>query len=238
MCMHLFGLLEHLRLVCMCSMITSYVCHYSFGMIHVWHDFVCHVWISLLIRNDSCHTWFVCHVWISHVICVSLLIRNDSHMTNEHAHAPIWMSWTLATYLYVQHDWFICLTLLRLIHMCGTMCSCVQYDTRTCTCTLLDCLKTTFVCATWLIHMCYITTPDWFMCDMTHSCVQHDKRTCTCNLLNVLKTSHLFVRATWLIYVSNITPSGSYAWHMAWLINICNMTSAYANAPFRKRGFS
>ena len=61
-----------------------------------------------------------------------------------------------------------------------------------------------FICVTWLIHMC----------DMTHSYVWHDS----------------FICVTWLIHMYDMTHS--YAWRdsficVTWLIQMCDMTLSY-----------
>jgi len=61
-----------------------------------------------------------------------------------------------------------------------------------------------FICVTWLIHMC----------DMTHSYVCHDS----------------FICVTWLIHMCDMTQS--YVWHdsficVTWLIHICDRTRSY-----------
>ena len=61
-----------------------------------------------------------------------------------------------------------------------------------------------FICATWLIHMC----------DVTHSYVQRDS----------------FICATWLIHMCDMAHS--YVWHgpficVTWPIHMCDMTHSY-----------
>ena len=61
-----------------------------------------------------------------------------------------------------------------------------------------------FICVTWLIHMC----------DITHSYVWHDS----------------FICVTWLIHMCDITHA--YVWHdsficVTWLIHMCDMTHSY-----------
>ena len=143
-------------------------------------SYVCHY--SFRMSNE----WFMCDM-------------TYSHMTNEHAHAPIWMSWTLATYLYVQHDWFICLTLLRLIHMCGTMCSCAIWHTHMhthpsrllenhiCMCNMIDSYvlhyysglihvwHDSFMCATWQTNMHM----------QPFECLEDQSLICTCNMTDL-----------------------------------------------------
>ena len=68
----------------------------------------------------------------------------------------------------------------------------------------LDTGGSSFICVTWLIHMC----------DMTHSHVWHGA----------------FICVTWLIHMCDMM--NSYVWHDAiifvtWLIHMCDMTHSY-----------
>jgi len=70
-----------------------------------------------------------------------------------------------------------------------------------------------FICVTWLNHMC-----DIHMCDTTHSYVWHDSFICA-----------------WLIHMCDMTRSRvrhSYVWHdsficVTWLIHMCDMTHSH-----------
>jgi len=229
--MHLLGLLEHQWLICVCNMTDSYVCHYSFGLIHVWYDLFMratwttnmhmhlfglleHQWLICMCNmTDSyvCHYsgWFICVPWLIHMCS----------MTNAYAHTPFWIAWTPVTicmcnmtYSYVWHYSF------GLIHMCGMMYSYMQHAKRTWTRTYLDFSRNPwfiraswpihicFIRATWPIHICFICAASWLIhiCDMTNS--------------------DWFIRVTWLIQL-HMQPFG-FLEHQ-WFVCMCNMTDSY-----------
>jgi len=83
-----------------------------------------------------------------------------------------------------------------------------------------------FICVTWLIHMC----------DMTHSYVWHDAFICVTWLIHMRGMTHSyvwhdsFICVTWLIHMCGMTHS--YVWHdsficVTWLIHMCDMTHSY-----------
>jgi len=87
-----------------------------------------------------------------------------------------------------------------------------------------------FMCVTWLIHVCDMTHA---MCDMTHSCAWHDSVKCVTWLSHVCDMTHSyvwhdsFICVTWLIHVCDMTHS--YSWHdsficVTWLFHVCDMT--------------
>ena len=83
-----------------------------------------------------------------------------------------------------------------------------------------------FICATWLIHMC----------DMTHSHVWHDSFTCGTWLIHVCDMIHSRVRhdsficVTWLVHVCDMTRSrvrhDSFKC-MTWLIHMFDMIHSH-----------
>jgi len=89
-------------------------------------------------------------------------------------------------------------------YVCDMTHSCVWHDS--------------FICVTWLIHMCDMTNS--YVCDMTHSCVW--SVSCSFVWHDSFGARHLekvVVRVTWLTYV----------WHdsiicVRWLIHVCDMT--------------
>ena len=85
----------------------------------------------------------------------------------------------------------------------------------------------TFICVTWLIHMC----------DMTHSYVWHDTFICVTWLIHICDMTHSyvwhdsFICVTWHIHMCDMTHS--YVWHDAficvtWLIHMCGVAHSYA----------
>jgi len=94
-----------------------------------------------------------------------------------------------------------------------------------------------FICVTWLIHMCdmthshvwhdsftYVTWPIR-MCGTTHSYVWHDSSICVTWLIHMCDVAHShmwhgsFICVTWLIHVCDMTHS-----YVTWLIHMCDMT--------------
>ena len=68
-----------------------------------------------------------------------------------------------------------------------------------------------FICVTWLIHMC----------DTTHSYVWHD---------SFIHVTWPFIYVTWLIHICDMTHS--YMWHdsficVTWLIHMCGVSHSY-----------
>jgi len=103
----------------------------------------------------------------------------------------------------------------------------------------------TFICVTWLIHICDMTHSyvwhdsficvTWLihMCDMTYSYVWHDSFICVtchihmCDMTHSYMWHDSFICVTWLIHMCDMTYS--YVWHdsfvyVTWLIHICDMT--------------
>jgi len=125
------------RLIHMCAMIHSYVCHDSLicvpWLIHMCaltHSYVCHflfICVPWLIDMCAMTHWYVCH---DSFICVPWLI----HMC-------------AMTRSYVCHDSFICVPWL--VHMCAMTHSCVP---RFCVQYVDSC-----VCVPGLIHTCAMT---------------------------------------------------------------------------------
>ena len=151
-------------------------------------------------------------------------IYAQCNMTNAYAHAFTWIAWTPVADLRVQHDWFICVSLL------------IRTDS----------------CVIWLIHACNMNnehahapiwiawTPvtylyvqhDWFICvsllGLIHTCattyshVQHDKRICTYTLLDCLNTSdYLYVQHDLFICVTLLIRTHSYVWHDVFIYATC-----------------
>ena len=95
--------------------------------------------------------------------------------------------------------------------------------------------KDSFMCVTWLIHVC----------DMTHSCVWHDSfirmtwlivwirvtwRSHVCEVTHSYMWHCSFICVTWLIRMRDMTHSS--VWHDAfirvtWRIHTCDMTHSY-----------
>jgi len=84
----------------------------------------------------------------------------------------------------------------------------------------------TFICVTWLIHMCDMTHSyvwhdsficvTWFIhkCDMTHSYVQHDAFICVTWRIHIWDMTHSHVRHASLM-------SHSYMWHDSFICGTC-----------------
>ena len=87
--------------------------------------------------------------------------------------------------------------------------------------------RDSFICETWLIHMC----------DITHSYVWHESFLCVTLLIHVCVLTHLctahresFICVTWLIHMWNVTHS--YVWHVSficvtWVILMCDIPHSY-----------
>ena len=105
--------------------------------------------------------------------------------------------------------------------------------------------RDSFLCATWLIHMCDMThsyvwrdsvlCATWriHMCDMTHSYVRHDPFLCVPWLIPMCAMTHSFawrdsfICVIWRIHICDMTHS--YVWHdsftcVIWLIHVWDMT--------------
>jgi len=168
-------------------------------------------------------------VWRDSFICVTWLIHMGD-MTHPY-YSFIWSGIATAaatgymcdmTHWYVRHD-----SLRWLIYMFGR-----RYRRSHC----LHVWHDSFICVTWLIHMCDMTHwcvwHYWFIwvpwviyrCAMTHSYVCHDSFICVPWLIHMCDMgamSHLYVRAsplpqplltsaTWLIHMRDMTDL--YGW--------------------------
>jgi len=89
------------------------------------------------------------------------------------------------------------------------------------------CPLSSFLCVTWLIHMC----------DMTHSYVWHDSFLCVTWRIHMCGMTHSyvwydsFICVIWIMHMCDMMHS--CVWHdslicVTWLIRICDMTHSYA----------
>jgi len=114
--------------------------------------------------------------------------------------------------------------------------------------------RDSFICVTWLIHMCDLThcTGGWsrimqrlretwliHMCDVTHSYVWRDSFICVTWLIHMCDVTHCTggwsrmmqrLRETWLIHKCDVTHS--YVWRdsficVTWLIQMCDVTHSH-----------
>ena len=210
-------------LIHMCDITHAYVWHDSFicDMTHsyVWHDsFICdmtdsYVWHDWIIRV----TWLIYMRDMTHVyawnsfICVTWLIHtcDMTHFTIKLCHLHRCLRETQKTILIVtQTHESIHFKLEPYIHMTHFY------------------AWNSFICVTWLIHMCDMTHLTTKLCHLTsswliymretHSYVWHDS----------------FIRVIWPIWQQScaaLHPPTSYVWHdsfirVTWLIHPCDMT--------------
>jgi len=106
--------------------------------------------------------------------------------------------------------------------------------------------RDSFICETWLIHMCDMThsyvwhdsfiCETWLihMCDMTHSYVWHDSFICVTWLIHMWDMTHScvwhdsFICETWLIHMWHDSfMYGTIHSHVTWLIHMWDMTHSY-----------
>jgi len=155
---------------------------YMCGMTqYVWHDSTCVTSATKSsVRHNSpqnylCDMTHSC-VWYVLSVCVTLLNMCDKCLK------IICATW-LASKLFVRHDSWI-----WPVYMCGM----TQYVWRVPRSVWHD----SFICATWLIHVCdmpcvYVRRDSTCVTSVSKSCLRHDS----------------FIRATWLIHTCDMTHS-------------------------------
>jgi len=139
------------RLVHMCYMTHSQVCHDTFilfvprliHMCYMTHSYMCYMAHSYL-----CHALFMCVKWLIHkcamtylsvkhdsLICVTWLIhmfiRNhhicDMANLNTRCYSLICIHWYVCQYSYICVPWFILMCAMTYSHVCHDLVLCVMY---------------------------------------------------------------------------------------------------------------
>ena len=201
-----------------------------------WMRHATHIWLRL-----STPKWGMTRIYIDKLCqtCEWFILHMQNKAYHQRTHTHTRTTHTTHTYTHpnsVPSNW-ICLSLTpemlvesSLSIKCCDMCDVTHSYFQ----------RNSFMCATWLIHMCDVTsyvTPDSFicatwlihMCDATHSYVHHNLLICASWLLHMCNvTRHeSFICVTCLIHMCDMTHS--YVWHdsficATWLIHICDMT--------------
>jgi len=213
-------------LIYMCDMTHSYVWRDSFICVLVlsaiWNlkfgDLMC---VRMCVMTNYLCDMTHLYVWYDSFICVTWLIRmcDVTHLYVWWCY-PQFEMWRPDVCLYVRHDESFVWHMTHLY---------VWHDS--------------FICVTWLIHVC----------DMTHSYVWRDSFICVlvlsaiwilefgdlmcvrmcvmsnhmCDMTHSYVSHDSFICVTWLIHVCDMTRS--YVWHdsficVTWLIHVCDMT--------------
>jgi len=196
-------------------------------MTHSCNDaLICMTWlIYVMTYSYVWHDAFICMTWLIHVMMYSCVkhVCDMAHSYVWHPHSCAWHP-----HSYVWHDSFI-YEACMCVCVCVCVCVCAPRVDRHAT--ILICVwHDSFVCVTWLIHMC----------DMTHLYVWHDSSICVTRRIHMCSMyMRLFVcvracvcvraemyRHPTFWFVCDMTHS--YMWHdwficVMWLIPICDI---------------
>ena len=236
---HDTGITAHLECIRMCDITHSRTKRASSMMHFVWCMLciLCDVysvrrlvWCASDYNKVFCTTSFVTHFWLRESILWCILkegilwgILCDAHLTTKRY--GVMHLCVMLLLWYIASSLVKCAS--RTKHSGKREADHILIDTWDLTHMYVR--HGTFICVTWLIHMCDMTHSNvwhdpftcvtWLihMCDMTHSYVWHDSFTCvtwpidTCDMTHWYLRHDSFVCATWLIHMCAMTHL--FMWH-------------------------